>query len=69
MKPIFHLISFCFIFVIIETIEVGMKNTKFAPCAICCSFPKNNERDKISIVPPPIPMPETIPEIMPNNYI
>ena len=33
--PVFQSINFCFIFIIVETIEVGTKNTRFAPCAIC----------------------------------
>ena len=65
--PVFHFISFCLTFIIIATIEVGTKNTRFAPCAMCWSFPKNNERHNISIVPPPMPIPLTIPDIIPIN--
>ncbi len=45
--------------------DVGIKKIRFAPCAICWSFPKNSERQRIKIVPPPIPIPETSPEIIP----
>ena len=64
-SPVFHFINFSFKLVIIEIIEVGTKNIRFVPCAICWSFPKNKERHNISIVPPPIPIPETRPEIIP----
>lgn len=63
--PVFHLINFCFIFIIIATIDVGTKNIRFAPCAMCWSFPKNRDRHSISIVPPPMPIPLTIPETIP----
>ena len=33
--PVFQSINFCFIFINVETIEVGIKKTRFAPCAIC----------------------------------
>ena len=48
-----------------EIKEVGTKNTKFAPCATCWSFPINKDKHKIKIVPPPIPIPDTIPDIAP----
>jgi hypothetical protein len=50
-------IYFCFAFVIVAIIEVGIKNTKFVACAMCCSIPINIERHNIKIVPPPIPSP------------
>lgn len=68
-RPVFHFIIFCFIFVIIVTIDVGTKNTRLAPCAICWSYFMNNDKHKISIVPPPIPMPETSPETIPNQCV
>ena len=51
--PVFQSTNFCFIFIIVETIEVGTKNTRFAPCAMCWSFPRNSAKQSISIVPPP----------------
>ena len=46
--------------------DVGIKNTKFAHCAICWSKFINNDKSKINIVPPPIPKPVTIPAIIPK---
>ena len=45
--------------------EVGIKKIKFVACAICCSIPQKNVKRKMRIVPPPIPVPLTIPEITP----
>ena len=56
-----------FILTIIATIEVGIKKIRFVACAMCCSIPKINVSKNISIVPPPIPVPLTIPEISPVN--
>ena len=33
--------------------DVGIKNIKFAPCAICCSILENDVNKKIKIAPPP----------------
>ena len=54
-------------FTIIATIDVGMKNIKFVACAICCSSPHKTVSKNIRIVPPPIPVPLIVPEIIPIN--
>ena len=46
---------------------VGIKNIKFVAWATCCSIPIIKVRRNIKIVPPPIPVPLTIPEIKPIN--
>ena len=38
---------------IIAVTHVGIKNTKFAPCAICCSIFKKAVNKYINTVPPP----------------
>ena len=54
-----------FILTIIATNDVGIKKIKFAACAICCSTPKTYNNKKIKTVPPPVPVPLTIPDISP----
>lgn len=49
------------------TIEVGMKNTKFVACAMCCSTPINIDKHRIKMVPPPIPIPLTNPDTIPTT--
>ena len=58
-------IFLCFKFVNIVAIAVGIKNTKLVACAICCSKFINTDKRIINTVPPPIPNPVTIPEIIP----
>ena len=50
---VFQSIFLFFAFMIVATIDVGMKNSKLVPCATCCSTPINKIRASISIVPPP----------------
>ena len=63
----FKSIFLFFMFTIIATIDVGMKNIKFVACAICCSSPHKTVSKNIRIVPPPIPVPLIVPEIIPIN--
>ena len=63
--PIFQFIILFFVFSIIDVIDVGIKKTKFVAWATCWFSPKNNESISISMVPPPIPNPLTIPDIVP----
>ena len=62
---IFHFISLFFIFTIVATIDVGIKNIKLLAWATFWSIPVKHTSIVISIAPPPIPIPLTIPEIMP----
>lgn len=64
-SPILKFIFLFLIKIIIAAIAVGTKNITFVACAICCSIPRNSDNNRISIVPPPIPNPLTIPDINP----
>ena len=61
----FKFIFLFFKLTIIAVIAVGIKNIIFVACAMCCSIPKNRERNSINTVPPPIPSPPTIPAAIP----
>ena len=63
LKSIFLFI----ILTIIATIDVGIKKIKFVACAPCCSIPHKKVNKNINIVPPPIPVPLTMPETSPIN--
>jgi hypothetical protein len=51
--------------------EAGKKTLRFTLCAKCCGTPAKNIKAGIRMVPPPIPIPLTIPEAKPirNNII
>ena len=50
---VFFCIFLFFALIIVVIAHVGMKNIKFAPCAICCSIPEIEVNKNIKIVPPP----------------
>ena len=50
---VFISIFLFFKFIKIETIQVGIKNIKFAPCAICCSTFENAVNRYMKTAPPP----------------
>lgn len=48
-----------------ENAAMGRKAIKLVACAICCSTPKITVRAGINMVPPPIPIPPSIPDKKP----
>ena len=63
--PSFTFMFLFFAFTIIAIIDVGIKKIKFVACAICCSILHKYVKRKMRMVPPPIPVPLTIPEMTP----
>ena len=61
LKNILKSINLFFAWIITAKIPVGIKTSKLIACERCWSMPKNKVIIGISNVPPPIPIPPTIP--------
>ena len=61
--------NLCFMWIIIATMLIGKKAIKFMPCAVICLNFKNIVKMGIVSVPPPMPMPATMPPITPAKML